>query len=344
MQDGLAEMFADAGARWEADKAPAFAKKAGEDALAAPAFDALFGRPASQLPHVVAVIETEQKARQQREKGFYGDGESIMPGFHPSFISGTDCQAAYFYSITDLSKFTPEPKLQRIFDNGSDVHSRIQAYLAPRLVGTWRCRKCQATHGQQPAYMAFLRENAAKNPSYADEIAHTASEATDPIPMPEVCLSCGRKAAEEFNPLFVYKEWRIIDSDTGIVGKTDGILVHNSKYILIEIKSANNRTCAGLGRTGASDKYKRQFQLYIDRLIAQHPDLPFSKGGVFIYENKDNQQLIEMECWLDPNVVGPILDRCRAAVLEGRGRAVLNDSCRDCPYAERCVKDGRHEQ
>lgn len=340
----FAEAFAEAESRWDVTKSPAMQKRAGEDAPAAAAFDEMFGKPATKLPHVVAIIEVEQRLRQQRQKGFYGDAESIMPGFHPSFISGTDCQAAYWYSLGDHDRDDVEPKLQRIFDNGSDVHSRIQAYLAPRLVGTWRCRKCQATHGQQPAYMKFLREHAHNNPGYADEIAHTATESADPIPMPEQCVTCGRKTADEFNPLFVYKEWRIIDPETGIVGKTDGILVYEGKYIPIEIKSANNRVCTGLPRYNATIKYRKQFQLYIDRLLAQHPQLPFTKGGVFIYENKDNQQLIELECWLDENVVGPIKQRCQKVLSEGRGRAVLNDDCRECPYAQQCVKDGRDER
>lgn len=341
---GFAAMFEDAQSKWDAEKSPVFEKKA-PTTLSGNAFDSLLGKSKPSLPHVVAIVELEQVNIQRREKDFYGDGESIMPGFHPSFISGTTCQAAYFYSLTEDTSFHIDPKLQRIFDNGSDFHSRIQRYLTPLLLGTWRCRKCQTTIGQQRAYAHFLRENL-DNPAYRDEIEHTdAMSITDvPTPVPVICPGCDRKQAGEFNNLFVYKEWRIIDPETGIVGKTDGIILYDGKYIPLEFKSANNRTCLGLAKTGPSLKYKKQFMLYIDRLKAQHPDLPFSDGGVFIYENKDTQQLIEIECWRDEAVLGPILARCLAARTEGRGRAVLNDECPDCKFSAQCVKDGRSER
>lgn len=339
----FAAMFDDAQSKWDADKSAVFEKKA-PTTLSGNAFDALIGKPKANLPHLVPIIETEQVAIQRRSEGFYGDAESIMDGFHPSFISGTTCQAAYHYNRSIENKFHVDAKLQRIFDNGSDVHTRIQRYLSARLVGTWRCRKCQATHGQQPAYMAFLEKTAATNPGYADELAHTATVSASPIAAPAQCARCERKAADEFNPLFVYKEWRIIDPETGIVGKTDGILAFDGKYVPIEIKSANNRTCLTLAKTGPSLKYKKQFNLYIDRLKAQHPDLPFTDGGIFVYENKDTQQLIEIECWRDDAIISPILERCRKALTEGRGEAILNDDCLNCGYAQQCVKDGRRER
>jgi hypothetical protein len=344
MQDGLAQMFEDAAVKWDADKSPMLQKKT-TDSHAGSAFDALLGKAEPKLPHLVALIETEQVAIQKREKDFYGDGESIMPGFHPSFISGTTCRTAYWYSLQEANFFHIDPKLQRIFDNGSDVHSRIQRYLASRLLGTWRCRKCQTTIGQQRAYAHFLRENLS-NPAYRDEIEHTdAMSITDkPIPMPTVCPGCDRKQEDEFNNLFVYKEWRIIDPVSGIVGKTDGIILHNNKHVPIEIKSANNRNCLNLLKSGPSLKYRKQFMLYVDRLAAQHPDLEWAGGGIFVYENKDTQQLIEIECWPDTKILEEIYARCTLARTEGRGEAILNDDCAQCNFAQQCVKDGRRER
>jgi hypothetical protein len=334
----LREFFTDADAKWSASSSPTFDKKVGAT-VADAALDALLG-PTTKTPHVVALVEAGQTELAKFRADKYGDDESIMAGFHPSFISGSTCQAAYYYNKTSKRTNDVPPKLQRIFDAGTDAHTRVQQYLTKYLVGTWQCRKCRAVHNQHAGYYHHLQGASALNDSYKDELLDIVSHSDTPIPVPAECSRCHRRHDEEYNGLFVYKEWRILDTEYGIVGKTDGLLLWKGSYVPIEIKSANSATCRTLAKKGVSPKYADQFKLYMFCLARQlNVEIPV---GVFIYWNKDTQDLYEIECWIDKTEIQPILSRCLLA-KESRGDAILTDECRDCPYTSVCIADGRRE-
>lgn len=343
--DNFASAFADAEAHWDAiaAKDPSVEKKVSHGGVA-DAFAEMFGNgPAAKTPLIKDFVEKGQTSLRELLGASYGDDESIIKGFHPSFISGSACPVAYYFNATtDRPPLHAPPRVYRIFDNGSDVHSRIQRYLSPWLRGTWRCRKCQATHNQNTEYVRYL-ENALKtehNRGYQDELKEIVSHSEFPTAAPKECLGCKRKQSEEYNPLFVYKEWRIFSRRYGIVGKTDGLFDWKNKLLPIEIKSANTRTCKALPRVKPSPKYVKQFNFYMGALKEVFGDL-IADVGLFIYEDKDNQDLYEFEHWYSPEITAKEYELCEQ-VMPVRDIKELTpargDECTQCPYFGPCHK------
>lgn len=228
------------------------------------------------IPSLVKLASTHlMELAKDREQGY---GGAIVPGFHPSFLAGRRCPIAYYYStgVVERKEDEFDPRTLRIFGNGNKVHSRIQAYLAPYLYGTWKCRTCHKFVNEHSDYVRWLQKANRRTD-------HISSHSHSPVGMPEECPYCGASNGEY---TFKYAEWRVMTPT--ITGKIDG-LVMNAKgnFVGIEIKSANDRMF-GILRSNRGEslwKYKEQFGLYLKSL-----GLRF---GMILVENKNDQELME---------------------------------------------------
>jgi hypothetical protein len=192
------------------------------------------------------------------ETNSHEDSDIRMPGYHPSQISSRTC--VRFYVLHSLPEFHVEQKFNatthEIFDVGNDIHKRIQRYLSPHLLGTWKCRQC--------GYMYNANYDENYNP--IDK---------EPDYMPTSCKKCGYKH-------FKYMEWKII-SPNGIRGSIDGIISYNGEIGGIEIKSTKSMIWSKLSvDMDMVKKYIKQFAIYLKEL-----DLGWGK---FIFDNKDTHQ------------------------------------------------------
>ena len=96
--------------------------------------------------------------RREVNEKLYGD--KFEPAFHPSQLVKAKCarkMVLEFFGAEfdkDIKYFSAQ--LHRIFQNGHDVHDRLQRYLADLdgwtngkvvLVGRWFCKKCGSEFG-----------------------------------------------------------------------------------------------------------------------------------------------------------------------------------------------------
>ena len=197
---------------------------------------------------------------------------------HPSEMAKPDwCPRSTAYRIRDippsnLDKDTANIRLQTIFQEGHDIHSKWQTWLAEMglLFGLWECRNCEAT---------FLGESLT------------------------TCNKCGMRGLK-------YKEVPLLDESRMIAGNSDGGVM--TKDALIEIKSigvgtvriedpallrqyqvktVEGRTVVDLEQLWKGIKRplkSHRFQGWIYLYLAEVMELPVDKM-VFIYENKANQ-------------------------------------------------------
>jgi CRISPR/Cas system-associated exonuclease Cas4 (RecB family) len=189
-------------------------------------------------------------------------GDEYVQSFHPSKLIDEKClrrMALDFFGAPQMDgEYEIGPKLRRVFDNGHKVHSRLQRYFqlysrTPKaifkLLGRWECRGCSKI---------------IEDKTIIDE--------------PEKCPHCGYKE-------FKYKEWKISIPELRTAGKVDGILrfeqggIHQIPDLLLEIKSASTFVYQKLREP--KPEHIIQFNMYLKTLKL--------KEGVFIYEDKNNQ-------------------------------------------------------
>jgi hypothetical protein len=187
-------------------------------------------------------------------------GGIIQKGFHPSsLVEGIECRRELMYIYLQVEKDEPfliNPKLRKIFDNGHSVHDRWQKYF------TMLARK-----NPDIKFLGLWRCSCFM---YFNE-----NETEDPYGKP--CPSCGKKYA------WKYKEVGLKNENLRLVGKRDGKLVINNSAYLLEIKSINTFQFGNLYEP--LRKHLQQLNLYMMM------DNIKKKKGIFLYEDKNNQEV-----------------------------------------------------
>lgn len=278
--------------------------------------DAFFGSGTVQMPLVSRLIEDGQVALAAQKAAEFLP-EYFLPGIHPSSISGSKCARSYFLRAAAMSNETHSPAVLRIFDNGHDVHTRIQRYLQKHLVGTWRCENCRKYINTNQKLLLYAKAF----PNFQlDPDIHQKSASLVPIHCPTICPVCAEPGP------FHYAEWAVVSPEMFITGRMDGLLDVNGRIIPIEIKSMNDRNFSSLSTKGVLPHYIIQFSLYMHILGY--------RAGVFIIENKNNQKIFEADCVVDMKLIQPFLDRCSLsaqAFFAGRGQDALPVDLSECP-------------
>lgn len=254
----------------------------------------------SVLPDIDELIESGIKETNSHE-----DSDVRIPGYHPSQISSRTC--VRFYVLHSLPEFHLDSKFNattlEIFDVGNDTHKRIQRYLSPYLLGTWKCRNCGEMY----------------NKNYDSK--HLPLRDVEPHPMPHSCTSCGYR-------YFKYMEWKIM-SPNGIRGSIDGIINHNNQIGGIEIKSTKSFIWNKLSLDmDMVKKYVKQFAIYLKELNLD--------WGKFIFENKDSHQkkyLTIRNGEIDLSDIYYSIDLANEYKSRKKlPKARLCDDCKECPY------------
>lgn len=254
--------------------------------------------------------------------------DSKPGGISPSFLVHTSCvHAIWLYARYAEGRRVEviQPTLQRIFDNGSDVHSRLQRYLSNHLYGTWGCKKCDAVIHENDAYRQWVDLYGVP---HTESLAKIVSYSKTWMPRPTVCPRCGGES-------FVYREWRLFDLKRRIKGKTDGILRAPSsskapRYLGLEIKSANSMSIASIKANPASDtlrSWKEQEAVYL-RLAGL-------EEGVILVENKNTQTFdfeIPIKAQAHKKTVDAMLTRVDRALKLKDSKPVYSPACKKCDF------------
>ena len=252
------------------------------------------------LPDLDTLIEEGISSTNNQE-----DSDIRIPGYHPSQISSKTC--VRFYVLHSLPEFHLDSKFNsttlEIFDVGNDTHKRIQRYLSPYLLGTWKCRKCGEMYNV----------NYDKN--------HNIIKHITPKSMPEKCVKCG-------NEHFKYMEWKVI-SKNGIRGSIDGIINYNNDIGGIEIKTTKSHIWMKLSMDmDMVKKYVKQFAIYLKELNLD--------WGKFIFENKDSHQkkyLTIKNGEIDLSDIYYSIELANEYKSRKKlPKARLCDDCKDCQY------------
>lgn len=255
-----------------------------------------------------------------------GYGGYIMDGFHPSFIAHTDCLNAMYLHRTEHERETFFAKTHRIFQNGNDYHTRIQRHLRKHLLGTWKCRDCHSVINENIKYLDWI-EKTQTHEDCLKAIKPVKTLSDNPVPIPSECPSC--QGID-----FKYMEWRVIDPETQITGKIDGIIEYQGVMFGFEAKSANFNSFKSLGYgTPLFKKYERQFSLYLNSLGFQY--------GIIYIENKNDQSEkvftinvndAAIQEFLKPTV--STMEKVNHHLQIGSvPMPVRNKDCKDCMYA-----------
>jgi len=215
----------------------------------------------------------------------FNNGDRDMTHFHASQWDKCHRQIAYHYyyakGYIDLDessiKNTIDAKLERIFENGHNVHARWNRYFrnTNAILGCWRCVQCKKLIG--------------------DDLALGCLEPNKPC-------SCGCK--EDYK----YEEVGFFDEETMWGGHVDAILdidlyrkyqksfllkiddtdkevetQNADKYLIVDLKSINPMQFNKLENPLPGHITQMQIYLYLSNL----------KYGKFIYEDKGSQSTKE---------------------------------------------------
>lgn len=187
--------------------------------------------------------------------------------FHPSEFYGCKRRIAYKYyeakGSIKIERQDANPRQQRIFDNGTWMHSRWTHYVSglKTLYGKWKCEACHKIQGVEEK-LGILR--------------------------PEAC-SCGSKNFSYVENGFLSEELAIgghVDAIIGTkieIGGRTYILEPDCEFIIIDYKSMNPFQFPDLKAPLSSHNTQMQVYLMLTGL----------KVGRFIYENKGNQDVAE---------------------------------------------------
>ena len=195
-------------------------------------------------------------------------------GWHPSEFVGM-CPRAQVLRMLLRVKYEPiKPGLRRIFDVGSALHRVYQNdYFGPMndLWGKWECLRC-------------------------DRILWGL------FPGQHGCPTCGKKSLWEYREVPVRAP--LPDGfKKDIVGHSDGLLLHNDRWYVLEIKSINDRGFQWL--KAPYDSHQQQAQVYaelirqsfVDFGPSEKVDVPEISGILIFYVNKNFS--VEHEFFLD---------------------------------------------
>ena len=250
---------------------------------------------------------------------------------HPSEMAKSDwCGRHDFYRMTGVpANFkgrSPSFRLENVFDYGHSVHSKYQRWLTEMgiLWGTWVCKDCGV--------------------SWVGET-------------PLVCYNCN-------SPRVVYKEVSLSSEDLLISGHSDGVVLLDDTYRMIEIKTVGISTLR-FEAFGLFEKYQdeqltpdelwflikrpfathiRQGQIYLHLAQSQYPELQIDEI-IFIYEWKPTQEVKEFVVKYNPELISKTLsmaenvsDSVRSGIVPERPDWASEDgrTCASCDYRTTC--------
>lgn len=256
---------------------------------------------------------------------------------HPSEMAKSDwCGRHDFYRMTgvpvDFKGRSPSFRLENVFDYGHSVHSKYQRWLTEMgiLWGKWACKKC----------------------------AHVWTG-----PTPDYCENCESDS-------FRYKEVSLSNEELMISGHSDGIVLLDDSYKMIEIKTVGISTLR-FEAYSLFDKYQserltpeelwflikrpfathiRQGQIYLHLARSQYPELDIDEI-IFIYEWKPTQEVKEFVVKYNPDLISQILstaelvsDAVRNNDVDIVGRpewaGKQGKTCSSCVYRNVCWEEG----
>lgn len=259
---------------------------------------------------------------------------------HPSEMAKSDwCPRHDQYRIMGIDanykKRSPSFRLENVFDYGHSVHHKYQCWLEEMgiLWGKWRCKEC-------------LNE--------WDGLA-TGS-----------CPSCKSLRIR-------YCEVKLTDHESCIAGHSDGVILLDNKYRMIEIKTVGISTLR-FEAFSLFDKFQqerltpeelwflikrpfgthiRQGQIYLHLARSLYPELDIDEI-IFIYEWKPTQDVKEFVVQYNPDLISGILSGA-ANVVDALSTNTLVDrpewaesiegkTCASCEYRTTCWEENHDSQ
>lgn len=250
---------------------------------------------------------------------------------HPSEMAKSDwCGRHDFYRMTGVpanyKKRSPSFRLENVFDYGHSVHSKYQRWLTEMgvLWGTWVCKECGYSW-----------------------VGDT----------PACCDRCAGFKVR-------YKEVSLSSEDLMISGHSDGVVLLDDVYRMIEIKTVGISTLR-FEAYNLFDQYQterltpeelwflikrpfathiRQGQIYLHLAHSQYPELNIEEI-VFIYEWKPTQEVKEFVVKYNPELISRTLasaEEVSCSVRKGtvpeRPEWAGKDerTCSSCEYRSTC--------
>lgn len=125
-----------------------------------------------------------------------------------------------------------------------------------------------------------------------------------------------------------------VDPDFKVPGHVDGILETGSGPVLLDIKSASDKSAQNMSSNGAPYEYRAQVNAYLEAT-------GLKKGALVVY-NKNTSEITHLPVVHDPKVVQEVKERFRAVRrstpehLPEREHPAGSFTCRYCPFRERC--------
>lgn len=253
----------------------------------------------------------------QYEESAYGG--VIERGFHPSSILHGECKRRGVYKYLNVEidddVIGVVPALRKIFDNGHEVHDRLQRYATmmvrmknPRMVllGSWKCKGCGYVHSPDK------------------EVAY---------PQGLVCPKCS-------SDRWKYNEFRLRNKKYRITGKRDGkFLIDGKLRVLWEIKSINGIQFSKL--KGPLEKHIKQLMFYL-WLDKQQTGKDAASIGLFTYECKNTQRDVLYTVELDmKKIKGEIrwLEQANSYIDNKQlPPKEPQNGCKDCEYKKTCKR------
>lgn len=250
----------------------------------------------------------------------------VHRAFHPSKIAKAVCARKLVFEYCDAECIEGsksfDAQLLRNFDNGHDVHFRLQKYLGNlhaftngkvSLVGRWLCKKCGKGYGYYP-----MDTSPKEMRKYW-------------VPKPTKC-SCGE--TEHFK----YMEVAFSIPELKVSGKADGVILWAGKEYLLEIKSINPFGFSKL--QGPPDYYLPQANLYMKGLAL--------KECLWWFEDKGDQAIKEIITQYTPAILEKSIKLLQVAVRAINANKLppvlsapeeVKAHCKRCEWSRICAVD-----
>lgn len=125
-----------------------------------------------------------------------------------------------------------------------------------------------------------------------------------------------------------------VDPDFKVPGHVDGILETESGPVLLDIKSASDKSAQNMFSNGVPYEYVAQVNAYLEATGIE-------RGALVVY-NKNTSELFTLPVDRDPAVVAQVKERFRAVrcstpeQLPEREHEASSFACRYCPFQQRC--------
>jgi len=211
---------------------------------------------------------------------------------HASSISGCARGEVYSRISVPAKEEKISPRVQRIFDNGSSFHERMQNYYKRMKVlwGTWRCHGCGGYGVPQVMKTVGDEKEGQLIPTGCK--FRNCTEPPCPLGFPTEWV-----AGMDIRPFMRYIEPGFYVDRYHLSGYTDGIIVTGNERTILELKSMNGEQHSKL--VAPVSGHTDQIQVYMYGFNLEYASLQ--------YENKNNQQVKEFVIERDPKRIGELL-------------------------------------